>query len=250
MVKLRLGHVLKAQSIGMGPAKRRRFDSSSVLVSKPWASPQIIHMGVSENRLVPLNPMVLLIIIPMKNGYFIGNINPTFSDKPISIGFSLRNHPAGIAPWQPPYRYHPAVPWFQVHRQHVKNLSLACTKRVSHRALKFGRTSFNFHPESASDHIYIYIFIYIYIQSISVYNYYINICGTEVKSFELCEKCPSKLKKPFEQILRIARTVDNGLHRSCNDLHRPAASIRLKRVLHFQAEIPVISLDFTIARYW
>ena len=38
---------------------------------------------MSENRLVPLNPMVLLIIIPMKNGYFIGNINPTFSDKPI-----------------------------------------------------------------------------------------------------------------------------------------------------------------------
>ena len=34
-------------------------------------------MGVSENS-VPLNPMVLLIIIPMKNGYFIG-IYPTFS---------------------------------------------------------------------------------------------------------------------------------------------------------------------------
>ena len=31
-------------------------------------------MGVSENRLVPLNPLVLLIIIPMKNGCFIGNI--------------------------------------------------------------------------------------------------------------------------------------------------------------------------------
>ena len=30
----------------------------------------------------PLYPMVLLIIIPMKNGYFIGNI-PLFSDKPI-----------------------------------------------------------------------------------------------------------------------------------------------------------------------
>ena len=30
----------------------------------------------------PFYPMVLLIIIPMKNGYFIGNINPTFSDKP------------------------------------------------------------------------------------------------------------------------------------------------------------------------
>ena len=35
--------------------------------------------------------MVLLIIIPMKNGYFIGNINPTFSDKPIlSDGISRR----------------------------------------------------------------------------------------------------------------------------------------------------------------
>ena len=27
---------------------------------------------------IPLNPMVLLIIIPMKNGYFIGKINPIF----------------------------------------------------------------------------------------------------------------------------------------------------------------------------
>ena len=34
-------------------------------------------MGVSENS-VPLNPMVLLIIIPMKNGYFIGNIPNIF----------------------------------------------------------------------------------------------------------------------------------------------------------------------------
>ena len=29
--------------------------------------------------------MVLLIIIPMKNGYFIGKINPTFSDKPTDL---------------------------------------------------------------------------------------------------------------------------------------------------------------------
>ena len=42
-----------------------------------------MFMGVSENRLLPLNPMVLLIIIPFLNGYFIGNINPTFSDKPL-----------------------------------------------------------------------------------------------------------------------------------------------------------------------
>ena len=35
-------------------------------------------MGVSENS-VPLLTQWLVIIIPMKNGYFIGNINPTFS---------------------------------------------------------------------------------------------------------------------------------------------------------------------------
>ena len=39
--------------------------------------------------------MVLLIIIPFLNGYFIGNINPTFSDKPIyskmaMIGLAIR----------------------------------------------------------------------------------------------------------------------------------------------------------------
>ena len=34
-------------------------------------------MGVSENS-VPLNPMVLLIIIPMKNGYNMGNIPNIF----------------------------------------------------------------------------------------------------------------------------------------------------------------------------
>ena len=36
----------------------------------------------------PLYPMVLLILIPMKNGYFIGNINPTFSDKPTCWRFT------------------------------------------------------------------------------------------------------------------------------------------------------------------
>ena len=44
----------------------------------------VFMVGLSENS-VPLNPMVLLIIIPMKNGYFIGNINPTFSDKPMFL---------------------------------------------------------------------------------------------------------------------------------------------------------------------
>ena len=39
-------------------------------------------MGVSENS-VPLNTMVLLIIIPIEWLAIIGNINLTFSDKPI-----------------------------------------------------------------------------------------------------------------------------------------------------------------------
>ena len=40
----------------------------------------------------PINPMVFMIIIPFLNGYFIGNINPTFSDKPIFLnGFALEN---------------------------------------------------------------------------------------------------------------------------------------------------------------
>ena len=48
-----------------------------------WTSKNrwFVQMGVSENRLVPLNPMVLLIIIPFLNGYFIGNI-PYFQTNP------------------------------------------------------------------------------------------------------------------------------------------------------------------------
>ena len=39
----------------------------------------ITHMGVSENvASTPLYPMVFMIIIPMKNGYFIGNIPNIF----------------------------------------------------------------------------------------------------------------------------------------------------------------------------
>ena len=44
-------------------------------------------MGLSENS-VPLNPMVLLIIIPMKNGYFIGNI-PYFQTNPYIYIYTL-----------------------------------------------------------------------------------------------------------------------------------------------------------------
>ena len=50
-------------------------------VGQPPTRHAVCNMGVSENS-VSLNPMVFMIIIPMKNGYFIGKINPTFSDKP------------------------------------------------------------------------------------------------------------------------------------------------------------------------
>ena len=54
------------------------------------------HVGVSENS-VPLNPMVLLIIIPMKNGYFIGNIPNIFRQSHITTGCIPNNYS---------YKYH------------------------------------------------------------------------------------------------------------------------------------------------
>ena len=43
-----------------------------------------MYMGVSENEAKPLKPMVLLIIIPCFNGYFIGGI-PYFQTKPYKM---------------------------------------------------------------------------------------------------------------------------------------------------------------------
>ena len=67
-----------------GPVKRQALPQ----ITCPKKGELEENMGVSENS-VPLNPMVLLIIIPFLNGYFIGNINPTFSDKPILIDSNL-----------------------------------------------------------------------------------------------------------------------------------------------------------------
>ena len=51
----------------------------------------ILEMGLSENS-VPLNPMVLLIIIPIFNGYFIGNIPNIFRQTHIFIMFNGKIH--------------------------------------------------------------------------------------------------------------------------------------------------------------
>ena len=58
-----------------------------------WHSSQTGHMGLSENS-VPLNPMVLLIIIPIK--WLFHWEYTLFSDKPISVN-TLRHDrkPAG-----------------------------------------------------------------------------------------------------------------------------------------------------------
>ena len=50
---------------------------------------EITILLVCLKMLCTPKPNVLLIIIPMKNGYFIGNINPTFSDIPILLVVSL-----------------------------------------------------------------------------------------------------------------------------------------------------------------
>ena len=47
-----------------------------------------IYMGLSENS-VPLHPMVLLIIIPFLNGYFIGNIPNIFRQTHVNIASPL-----------------------------------------------------------------------------------------------------------------------------------------------------------------
>ena len=54
-----------------------------------------IYMGVSENVVYPIIPMVLLIIIPFLNGYFIGNIPNIFRQTHMLL---LRSLAAGQGP--------------------------------------------------------------------------------------------------------------------------------------------------------
>ena len=60
-----------------------------------FVNPAVISWETSESSWVclkivyPIYPMVLLIIIPFLNGYFIGNINPTFSGpNPCAVNLS------------------------------------------------------------------------------------------------------------------------------------------------------------------
>ena len=84
-------------------------------------------MGVSENS-VPLNPMVLLIIIPMKNGYFIGNINPTFSG-PNPHELSLAPASKHLTPSRDMNCNYKKQPWF--HHRSCSNKNLIPTIRTN-----------------------------------------------------------------------------------------------------------------------
>ena len=72
------------------------------------------QLGVSENSvpLLPLDPMVLLIIIPMKNGYFIGNIPKIFRQTQFSPNprISPLISPRRVAPSLPPAALVEAAP--------------------------------------------------------------------------------------------------------------------------------------------
>ena len=83
---------------GFSPYPPEKWWSSSVGMIFPFPTEwkvmknSMVPVTTKQNPLIwvclkmlctPFYPMVLLIIIPFLNGYFIGNINPTFSDKPI-----------------------------------------------------------------------------------------------------------------------------------------------------------------------
>ena len=101
---------------------------------------------MSENS-VPLNPMVLLIIIPFLNGYFIGNINPTFSDKP--TGYLVANFARLCGG---PQRL---VPEGRADRGQIRALGPCWGEG----GLEFGESW----PLSIYIYMYIYIYVYIYI---------------------------------------------------------------------------------------
>ena len=64
-----------------------RLNQSVEYHEKSW-SPEIFIQNeyVSENVVYPFYPMVLLIIIPFLNGYFIGKINPIFRQTQMKMG--------------------------------------------------------------------------------------------------------------------------------------------------------------------
>ena len=78
------GDFMVKSPVGMGDMLIYTWPLFFSIASGGWVKSQFstpkIH-GCVWKCCVPLNPMVLLIIIPMKNGYFIGNIPNIFRQK-------------------------------------------------------------------------------------------------------------------------------------------------------------------------
>ena len=84
--------------------RRRRCRRGAVQCScLGWKSSQVKLQrwgyGCVWKWLVPRNPMVLLIIIPMKNGYFIGNI-PYFQTNPYGLMIWVNYKLTASEPWK------------------------------------------------------------------------------------------------------------------------------------------------------
>ena len=79
MARTRVHEVQERKTAG-APGRARPLSTGST----PFFLILKKHMGVSENRLVPLNPMVNDTLIPFLNGYFIGNI-PYFQTNPYGV---------------------------------------------------------------------------------------------------------------------------------------------------------------------
>ena len=98
-----------------GSHQQKKQLNVSIFLPAPWIRHGMIWvcLKMSCTPCTPLYPMVLLIIIPFLNGYIIGKINPTFSDKPIyltnfqstnfqsppSMRFSFRDYDTTKIPW-------------------------------------------------------------------------------------------------------------------------------------------------------
>ena len=122
--------------------------------------------------------MVLLIIIPFLNGYFIGNINPTFSDIPIwllldEFGWpEFDPSPGAARPGTSPSTLGAEGSAEALAEALLDALAMACRAvKWSNRMIQYG-VSYNV---LQYDHQYISIYIYVYI--------YICICILKLNNY-------------------------------------------------------------------
>ena len=84
---LQLKHRQHLKAKSWDPENTLQSQCKHSTVAKSWGSRLVSTWLCLKMSCTPLYPMVLLIIIPFLNGYFIGNINPTFSDIPTCLPY-------------------------------------------------------------------------------------------------------------------------------------------------------------------